>query len=125
MSSRRARPVLALCALCCAGALLRAAPASAEPTPSGDGSENELEGVDLLQLLNVEVSTASKTAERVADAPAIITVITAEEISRWGYQSVAEALQHVVGFYLIDDHVLPNAGVRGVAGGLGSESGNI
>ncbi|HEU4578954.1 MAG TPA: TonB-dependent receptor [Polyangiaceae bacterium] len=122
MSSRGAR---ARAALCCAGALLRAATVSAEPTAAGDGSENELEGVDLLQLLNVEVSTASKTAERVADAPAIITVITAEEIARWGYQSVAEALQHVVGFYLIDDHVLPNAGVRGVAGGLGSESGNI
>lgn len=126
MSSRRAVSALqALCALCCAGALLRATPARAEPTPSGDNADNELEGVDLLQLLNVEVSTASKTAERVADAPAIITVITADEISRWGYQSVAEALQHVVGFYLIDDHVLPNAGVRGVAGGLGSESGNI
>jgi iron complex outermembrane receptor protein len=81
--------------------------------------------MDLLQLLNVEVSTASKTAERVADAPAIITVITAEEIARWGYRSVAEALQHVTGFYLIDDHVLPNAGVRGVAGGLGAESGSI
>jgi iron complex outermembrane receptor protein len=103
--------------------LARAADTPASPAPSG--TESELEGVDLLQLLNVEVSTASKTAERVADAPAIITVITAEEISRWGYQSVAEALQHVLGFYLIDDHVLPNAGVRGVAGGLGSESGSI
>ncbi|MEO8182972.1 MAG: TonB-dependent receptor [Deltaproteobacteria bacterium] len=109
--------------------VLCAASASAEPKGDADAaatsSESELEGVDLLQLLNVEVSTASKTAERVADAPAIITVITAEEISRWGYQSVSEALQHVLGFYLIDDHVLPNAGVRGVAGGLGSESGSI
>jgi outer membrane receptor for ferrienterochelin and colicins len=110
-----------------AGLLLCAASAGAEPKGDAAASnwESELEGVDLLQLLNVEVSTASKTAERVADAPAIITVITAEEISRWGYQSVSEALQHVLGFYLIDDHVLPNAGVRGVAGGLGSESGSI
>ncbi|MEY2931329.1 MAG: hypothetical protein RL033_2078, partial [Pseudomonadota bacterium] len=110
---------------CCAA--LWAAPASADPTPAkaGAGDDSELEGMDLLQLLNVEVSTASKTAERVADAPAIITVITSEEIARWGYRSVAEALQHVVGFYLIDDHVLPNAGVRGVAGGLGAESGSI
>ncbi|MEO8179059.1 MAG: TonB-dependent receptor [Deltaproteobacteria bacterium] len=102
---------------------LWATAAGAEPAPSS--SDAELEGMDLLQLLNVEVSTASKTAEKVSDAPAIITVVTAEEMRRWGYQSVSEALEHVVGFYLIDDHVLPNAGVRGLAGGLGSESGNI
>jgi outer membrane receptor for ferrienterochelin and colicin len=62
-------------------------------------------------------STATKTAMAVADAPAIITVISAEDIERWGYTSVAEALQHVVGFYLTDDHVVPNAAVRGVAAG--------
>jgi outer membrane receptor for ferrienterochelin and colicins len=112
--------------LSCAGVLLWSLAASAEPQPTAASSaESDLEEVDLLQLLNVEVSTASKTAESLADAPAIITVITAEEIRRWGYTSVAEALQHVVGFYLIDDHVLPNAGVRGVAGGLGAESGSI
>ena len=88
-------------------------------------NESELENVDLLQLLNVEVSTATKTAERLVDAPAIITVITAEEIAHWGYQSVGEALEHVLGFYIVDDHILPNAGVRGVAGGLGAESGSI
>ncbi|HTV23829.1 MAG TPA: TonB-dependent receptor [Polyangiaceae bacterium] len=90
-----------------------------------DDGDAELDSIDLLELLNVEVSTASKTAESMADAPAIMTVISAEEIARWGYQSVGEALQHVVGFYLIDDHVLPNAGVRGVAGGLGAESGSV
>jgi iron complex outermembrane receptor protein len=87
--------------------------------------DSELDSVDLLELLNVEVSTASKTAESATDAAAIITVIGAEEIARWGYQSVGEALQHVVGFYLIDDHVLPNAGVRGIAGGLAAESGSV
>jgi outer membrane receptor for ferrienterochelin and colicins len=81
--------------------------------------------VDLLQLLNVEVSTATKTVESLDDAPAIITVVTAEDIARWGYQSVGEALQHVLGFYLLDDHILPNAGVRGVTGGLAAESGVI
>jgi outer membrane receptor protein involved in Fe transport len=96
----------------------------ARPAAAESGVE-ELDGVDLLNLLNVEVSTATKMAETMADAPAIITVISAQEIDTWGYQSVGEALQHVLGFYLIDDHVLPNAGVRGVAGGLGAESGAI
>lgn len=81
--------------------------------------------LDLVKLLNVEVSTASKTNESVEDAPAVITVVTREEIRRWGYQSVAEVLSHTVGFYLVDDHILPNASVRGVSGGLGAESGGI
>jgi outer membrane receptor for ferrienterochelin and colicins len=84
-----------------------------------------LEDLDLVQLLNVEVSTATKTSEDLDEAPAVITVVTQADIRRWGYQSVAEVLSHTLGFYLFDDHVLPNAGVRGMSGGLGAESGVI
>jgi outer membrane receptor for ferrienterochelin and colicins len=88
---------------------------------SGEGVED----LDLVRLLNVEVSTATKTAESLEEAPAVITVVTRADIARWGYQSVAEVLSHTVGFYLMDDHILPNAGVRGMTGGLSSESGAI
>ncbi|HEV8551665.1 MAG TPA: TonB-dependent receptor, partial [Polyangiaceae bacterium] len=81
--------------------------------------------LDLVKLLNVQVSTATKTAESVDDAPAVITVVTRADIKRWGYQTVAEVLTHTVGFYLTDDHILPNVGVRGMTGGLGAESGMI
>lgn len=97
---------------------------------AGDDNKEAVEGdsvsdLDLVKLLNVEVSTASKTSESVEDAPAVITVVTREDIRRWGYQTVAEVLSHTVGFYLIDDDILPNASVRGVSGGLGAESGGI
>lgn len=88
---------------------------------SGEGSE-DVDDLDLMRLLNVQVSTASKGAESVDDAPAVITVVTQEDIQRWGYRSVGEVLSHTVGFFLVDDHILPNAGVRGVFGGLGAES---
>jgi outer membrane receptor for ferrienterochelin and colicins len=81
--------------------------------------------LDLVKLLNVEVSTATKTAESLEEAPAVITVVTRDDIQRWGFQNIAEVLNHTVGFYLIDDHILPNAGVRGMSGGLGAESGVI
>jgi iron complex outermembrane receptor protein len=84
-----------------------------------------VEDLDLVKLLNVEVSTATKTAESLDEAPAVITVVTQADIQRWGYQSVADVLNHTVGLYLIDDHILPNAGVRGMSGGLGAESGVI
>ena len=99
---------------------------AADPEAPEKSQEGEVaDDLDLVKLLNVEVSTASKTSESVEDAPAVITVVTREEIRRWGYQSVAEVLAHTVGFYLIDDHILPNASVRGVSGGLGAESGGI
>ncbi|AUX20716.1 outer membrane protein [Sorangium cellulosum] len=104
----------------------QAAPAPGAPGAAGGEHQNDaLEDVDLLRLLAVEVSTATKTLETLDDAPALVTAITAEEIRRWGYKSVGEVLQHVVGFYLIDDHILPNASVQGVTGGLGAESGGI
>jgi outer membrane receptor for ferrienterochelin and colicins len=91
---------------------------------AGHASES-VDDLDLVKLLNVEVSTATKTAENLDDAPAVITVITRDDIERWGYESLADVLSHTVGFYVQDDHVLPNAGVRGMSGGQGAESGVI
>lgn len=101
------------------GLLLRASVAHAQT------GEESLDDLDLVKLLNVEVSTATKTAESQEEAPAVITVVTQADIRRWGYQTVADVLAHVQGFYLIDDHILPDIGVRGMTGGLGSESGVI
>ena len=103
-------------------------PATAHGLSGGSGghlSSSAVTAIDLLELVEIDVSTASKTSESLETAPAIITAVTQDEIRRWGYQSVGEALQHIVGFYLVDDHIVPNAAVRGVTGGLGSESGMI
>jgi len=122
------KPKLATLSLALSG-LVALAPSfarAADEGPTEGPAESEaVSDLDLVKLLNVEVSTASKTAESVEDAPAVITVVTREDIRRWGYQSVAEVLSHTVGFYLVDDHILPNASVRGVSGGLGAESGGI
>jgi outer membrane receptor for ferrienterochelin and colicins len=106
-------------ALIAVGLLLPAAGAH------GQTADDAVDDLDLVKLLNVEVSTATKTAETEDEAPAVIQVVTQADIRRWGYQTVAEVLGHVQGFYLIDDHILPDVGVRGMTGGLGSESGVI
>lgn len=97
----------------------------ADPSALAEDNTSTLQELDLVSLMGTEVTTASKTAESADAAPAIITVVTRDMIRRWGYRSVSEVLEHVVGFYIIDNHTLPNAGVRGVPGGLASESGNI
>ncbi len=102
-------------------ALVRAPVVSAQEADKAQ----PVDDLDLVKLLNVQVSTATKTAESLDEAPAVITAVTREEIHRWGYRSVAEVLNHCVGFYSIDDHIMPNVGVRGMTGGLGAESGVI
>lgn len=111
-------------ALLAPAAALAQAPARAASKPAGV-DEDAGDDFDLMSLLNVEVSTATKTTESIDDAPAIITVVTRADIRRWGYRDVGDVLQHTVGFYAVDDHILPNVGVRGVTGGLGAESGVI
>jgi hypothetical protein len=57
--------------------------------------------------------------------PAIVEVVSRQQIEEWGYQSIAEVLSKAVGFYVVDDHILPNVAVRGVSGGLLADSGVI
>ncbi|HKQ68440.1 MAG TPA: TonB-dependent receptor plug domain-containing protein, partial [Polyangiaceae bacterium] len=99
--------------------------ASAAQTSASDSDLQELESLSLEVLLETKVVTATKTARTVEEAPAVVSVVTREDIARWGYQSLSEALQHVVGFYIIDDHAIANAGVRGISGGLFGESSGI
>jgi outer membrane receptor for ferrienterochelin and colicins len=86
--------------------------------------EAAIEQLDLQTLLNtpVEVWTPSKAPQKSYEAPAIITTITREQIAVWGDRSVAEVLNHVLGFYVVDDHATPNVTVRGTSGGLYSDS---
>jgi outer membrane receptor for ferrienterochelin and colicins len=108
-----------------AGGVVLAIGLAAPVARADDTKPAPIDDLDLVKLLNVQVSTATKTSEGIDEAPAVITVVTRDDIHRWGYQSVGEVLSHCVGFYLIDDHILPNAGVRGMTGGLGAESGVV
>lgn len=85
----------------------------------------DLSTLDLEALLENVVVAATKSEVKEDEAPAIITVVSRDEIQRWGYRSVDEVLRHVAGVYVVDDHILPNIGIRGISGGLRSESGLV
>lgn len=80
-------------------------------------SAAELDQLGLEELLELKVSSATKTEQTVSEAPAVITVITRDELEARGLGSVAEALRTVPGFYDVFDLVTHNVGVRGVNGG--------
>jgi iron complex outermembrane recepter protein len=73
------------------GLLLMTTPAFA--TDALSAAEGELESLSLEQLANVEITSVSKTAERLSRAPAAIYVITHDQIIRSGATTVAEALR--------------------------------
>ncbi|WDE01164.1 TonB-dependent receptor plug domain-containing protein [Thalassomonas actiniarum] len=81
-----------------------------------------LSQISLEKLLNIEVAVATKTLKSSAEVPAIMTVITAQEIRQFGYQSVAEVLGHVTGFIDSYDLAMHNFGVRGINSGVRSGS---
>ena len=65
--------------------------------------ENDLGGDDdfgLEDLLDTEIISASRTSERLADAPAAIFVVTQQDIERSGATSIPEALRMVPGLHV-------------------------
>lgn len=92
------RLTLALLILCAA----QAAPAQE------DAGSSPLEA-----LLAAPVSTAALYEQRLMDAAASITVITAEEIERYGYETLAEALNSVRGTFITYDRNYTYLGLRG------------
>ncbi len=63
----------------------------------------QVESVDLTELsleelMNIEVSLASRKTEKVSDVAAAISVITCDEIEHSGVTTIAEALRMVPGF---------------------------
>jgi outer membrane receptor protein involved in Fe transport len=82
-----------LFALCLAGAV--AAQVSSQTAPSGGGSN--LGALDLESLLSTKVITASKFSENLADAPGAISVISQDELRRFGGTTLQEVLERVPG----------------------------
>ncbi|KZN30991.1 hypothetical protein N480_03265 [Pseudoalteromonas luteoviolacea S2607] len=67
--------------------------------------------------LNSVLSTGGKQAQTLATTPASAIVITQAEITKFGYQTLKEVLNHISGLYLIEEHSWTgsgaNVGVRG------------
>ena len=59
-------------------------------------------------------SVASKYDQELSSTPASVTVITAEEIERYGWTSLDQMLQSVPGFYLTNDRTFVTLGIRGI-----------
>lgn len=65
---------------------------------SQEKSLDELLELNLEELMNLEVVSATKTVQKIYDAPATVRVITAKQIIDRGYVTLEEALSDLPGF---------------------------
>jgi len=84
--------------------------------PQSAPPQSDFMNMSLEDLMKVEVDSvygASGYKQTVNDAPASITIITADEIKRYGYRTLADMLRNVPGFYVTADRDFSYVGVRG------------
>jgi outer membrane receptor for ferrienterochelin and colicins len=85
----------------------------------------DLTEMDLDALISLEVDTvytASKYEQKVTEAPSSITIITADEIKKYGYRELAEILASIRGFHTTHDRNYKYLAIRGF--GLPSDYNN-
>jgi iron complex outermembrane receptor protein len=70
-------------------------------------------------LMKVNVYTASRFEQDVSDAPASVNIITASDIKRYGYRTLADILRSMRGLFVTNDRNYSYLGIRGLpaAGG--------
>jgi len=79
---------------------------------------DDLNTQSLEALMNIEVASvysASKYSQKVTEAPSSVSIVTSDQIQRYGYRTLADILSSVRGFYLTHDRNYTYVGVRGFA----------
>jgi iron complex outermembrane receptor protein len=92
------------CALMCAVTL---------PVMAAAQSLTDLSLEELMQIDAGQVFGASERLQPSIEAPASVSFITAQEIQRYGYRTLADILRSVRGMYVTNDRAFSWLGIRG------------
>ena len=92
--------------------VLACASARADNGTNQDLTDLPLEA--LMQIQVPEVYSASKFEQKSTEAPASTSVITSDDIKRYGYRTLGDILNSVQGFYVTYDQNYDFVGTRGV-----------
>ena len=82
----------------------------------GQESKPDLTGMSLEELMKIEVASvsgASRYEQKVTQAPSVVTIITSDDIKKYGYRTLADILQSVRSFFVTYDRNYHYAAVRG------------
>jgi outer membrane receptor for ferrienterochelin and colicin len=78
-----------------------------EAEKKAETDASKLAEMNLDDLLNVQVTTASKKAEKTTEAPGIMTTITSEEIKYLGANNLTDVLERVTSFQEVGSSLFP------------------
>lgn len=85
-------------------------------TDISESRVSQLTELSVEELMNVEVAKvygASKFEQKVTEAPSSVSIVTADEIKRYGYRTLADILRSLRGTYLTYDRNYNYVGIRG------------
>lgn len=75
----------------------------------------DMADLPLEQLMQLHVTTASRYEQSVLEAPAAVSVVTADDIRLFGYRTLADVLGSMRGLYVSYDRTYHYLGTRGFA----------
>ncbi len=81
--------------------------------PNARAEQVDLTELSLEQLMQVDVTSASKHLQRSGDAPSAVQVISREDIRLHGWRTLSEALVSLPGIYISNDRGYDYLGARG------------
>jgi iron complex outermembrane receptor protein len=77
--------------------------------------ESALSNLPIEQLMQFEVDSAAKHTQKISDVPAVVSIVTGDDIKTYGYRNLAEVLNSIRGLYVSGDRNYSYLGVRGFA----------
>jgi len=93
-----------------------AAATSESQEVSSSANTNSLADLSIEQLMEIPIEKvfgASRYEQKVTQAPASVSIVTADEIKKFGYRTLVDVLRSVRGLYVSDDRNYSYMGVRG------------
>ncbi|MBL6445834.1 hypothetical protein JMN32_05920 [Fulvivirga sp. 29W222] len=79
-----------------------------------DTTTTDLFDLTLEELLNIEISSASKTFQKISDAPSVVSLVNQTQIQKYGWVSIHGIMGNMPGFSLPKDYDRRTLSSRGL-----------